>query len=155
MKTILVLLLGVAIGVGVVLYLRQPESKQTLEKAGDKISSGANQLKEKIHDTVGEIRTDDIKEELARTGKVVRKKARELGTAVAEGTADARITAAIKSKYAVDSDLSAWSISVNTTDGKVTLAGTVSSHENIGKAINLALEIEGVREVVSTLQVKP
>ena len=155
MKTLLVLLLGVAIGIGVVLYLKQPESKQTLENAGDKISSGANQLKEKIQDKVGEIRTEDIKEELARTGKVVRKKARELGTAVAEGTADARITAAIKAKYAVESELSAWSISVNTTDGKVTLSGTVSSLENITKAMNLALDIDGVREVVSTLQVKP
>ena len=155
MKTLLVLLLGVAIGICVVLYMRQPESKQTLESAGDKITSGANRIKETIQEKMGEIRTEDIKEELARTGKVVRKKASELGAAVADATADARITGAIKAKYAVEPDLSAWSISVNTTDGKVTLAGTVSSHENIAKAINLALATEGVGEVVSTMQVKP
>ena len=155
MKIFLVLLVGIAIGIGAYWFMREPESKQTLEKAEDKISVGASRLKETIQEKVGEVRTEDIKEELARRGKIVRRKARELGAAVADATLDARITAAIKGKFAVDPDLSAWSISVNTTEGKVTLAGTVSSHQNIGKAINLALESEGVREVVSTLQVKP
>jgi osmotically-inducible protein OsmY len=45
-------------------------------------------------------------------------------------------------------------ISVDTTGGRVTLAGSAPSHEAIGRATLLALEIEGVREVVSTLQVK-
>jgi hyperosmotically inducible protein len=155
MKTLLVLILGVAIGFGVYWFVHQPEGKEHLQKAEEKLSSGANQVKEKINEKVGDLKAEDIKEELARTGKVVRKKAKELGAAVADATADARITAAIKAKYAVDPDLSAWSISVNTTDGKVTLAGTVSSYERIEKAINIALETEGVREVVSTLQVKP
>ena len=54
-----------------------------------------------------------------------------------------------------DKDLSALSISVNTTSGIVTLSGTVSSPEHISKAMLLAMETEGVREVVSTLQVRP
>ncbi|MBM3835625.1 MAG: BON domain-containing protein [Verrucomicrobia bacterium] len=100
------------------------------------------------------LRTDDIKEELTRSGKVVRQKAKELGAAVAGATADGRITAAIKAKLVADPDLSALSVSVDTTNGIVTLSGTVSSYENIGKAMTLALETEGVREVVSTLQVR-
>jgi osmotically-inducible protein OsmY len=36
----------------------------------------------------------------------------------------------------------------------VTLSGSASSPENIRKAILLAMDTNGVREVVSTLQVK-
>jgi gas vesicle protein len=97
---------------------------------------------------------DDIKEELSRTGNVLRRSAREFGSVVADASADAAITAKIKAKYALDRDLSALSISVNTTDGRVTLAGNVGSPEQIGKAMLVALETEGVREVNSTLQVK-
>jgi osmotically-inducible protein OsmY len=46
------------------------------------------------------------------------------------------------------------SISVNTTGSKVTLSGSVTSAENLGKAIKLAADTEGVNEVISTLQVK-
>lgn len=97
---------------------------------------------------------DDIKEELTRTGKVLRRSAREVGAAMASASADAAITGKIKAKYAVDRDLSAFGISVNTTDGRVTLAGHVRSTDQIGKVMLIALETDGVREVSSTLQVK-
>ncbi|HEY9175420.1 MAG TPA: BON domain-containing protein, partial [Verrucomicrobiae bacterium] len=71
-----------------------------------------------------------------------------------DATADARTTAAIKARYVADSRLSALRISVNCTDGRVTLSGTVSSVEDISHAMLLAMESAGVREVVSTLQVK-
>jgi len=67
---------------------------------------------------------------------------------------DAAITAKIKARYAIDHDLSVFGISVNTTDGRVTLAGNVTSHQQIGKAMLIAMETDGVREVNSTLQVK-
>lgn len=100
------------------------------------------------------LRGDDIREELSRTGKVLRRQAREAGSALADASTDAAITAKIKAKLALDRDLSALAISVNTTDGRVTLAGSVSSHDQIGKAMLIALETDGVREVISTLQVK-
>jgi osmotically-inducible protein OsmY len=98
--------------------------------------------------------TADIQEELSKTGKVVRRQMRDFGAAMADASADAAITAKIKAKYALDKELSAWGISVSTTDGRVTLSGNVSSPRLIGKAIMLALETDGVREVSSTLQVK-
>lgn len=101
-----------------------------------------------------ELRADDIRTELAQTGKVVRRRARDLGDAVVDAAVDARITAAIKAKLAADPDLSALSIAVATTAGRVTLAGTVASPELVGRATALALGTEGVREVVATLQVK-
>jgi len=96
----------------------------------------------------------DISNELARTGIVIRQKAREAGQALSDATADTRITAAIKAKLVRDPDLSAWNISVSTADGVVTLSGTGTSTGNIGKAILLAMETDGVRQVISTLRVK-
>jgi hyperosmotically inducible protein len=74
---------------------------------------------------------------------------------MASASSDTAITAKIKAKYAIERDLSVFGISVNTTDGRVTLAGNVTSHQQIGKAMLIALETDGVREVNSTLQVKP
>ena len=113
----------------------------------------ATRRSDKIRDL--HLRPEDIKDELARTGQVVRREAVKAGQAIADATADARTTAAIKAKLLASRDLSALNISVNTTAGVVTLSGTVSSSENIGKAILLAMDTSGVREVVSTLQVKP
>jgi osmotically-inducible protein OsmY len=90
----------------------------------------------------------------SRTGRVLRRQATEFGTAMASASSDTAITAKIKAKYAIDRDLSAFGISVNTTDGRVTLAGDVMSHQQIGRAMLVALETDGVREVNSTLQVK-
>jgi osmotically-inducible protein OsmY len=91
---------------------------------------------------------------MSRLGHVIRDKAHAAGKTIADDTADARITAAIKAKILADSALSVIKISVTTTDGRVTLSGTASSPENIRKAIQLAWDTDGVTEVVSTLQVK-
>ena len=99
--------------------------------------------------------TEDLKEELSRTGQVVREKANKLSSKIADATADPRVTATIKSKLLADSTLSALSISVNTTDGVVTLSGSVKTHEHIKKAMDLALSTDGCDKVISTLQVKP
>ena len=80
--------------------------------------------------------------------------ATEFGAAMASASSDTTITTKIKAKYAIERDLSMFGISVNTTDGRVTLAGNVTSHQQIGKAMLIALETDGVREVNSTLQVK-
>jgi osmotically-inducible protein OsmY len=104
--------------------------------------------------TAWHLGSNEISAELSRTGRVLRRQATDFGAAMASASSDAAITAKIKAKYAVDRDLSVFSISVNTTDGRVTLAGDVTSHQQIGKAMMVALETDGVREVNSTLQVK-
>ena len=153
MKTFLILLIGAAIGIAGYIFFRG-SGKPKLERAGDKISEGAGELKDKLDENV-DLDTDRIKEELAKSGRVIRKKAEQARVAIADATADARITTEIKSKFTVESDLSALKISVNTTDGVVTLSGTVSSHEAIQKTMQIALAVDGVSQVVSTLQVKP
>jgi osmotically-inducible protein OsmY len=85
----------------------------------------------------------------------VRRKASDLGTKIADASADARIVTVIKAKYAEDKDLSVWKISVSCDHGHVSLSGTVSVPEDIGKAVALALETDGVSDVTYTLDVKP
>ena len=157
MKVFFALLLGVVIGAAVVWFYNTNQGKSTMRSTGEQIESATKSARDTIQDKlkVLDLRPEQVGEDLARTGQVVRRKAREAGQAIADATADARVTAAIKAKFLADRELSALSISVNTTEGIVTLSGTVSSPENISKAMLLAMETEGVREVVSTLQVKP
>jgi len=157
MKTLLVLALGIALGGAAVwfysTYRNDPRFRSAEQKVESTVKSARDGAQEELR--VLHLRPDDIKDELARTGRVVRREAREAGQAIADATADARTTAAIKAKLLASRDLSALNISVNTTAGIVTLSGSVSSAEHISKAILLAMETDGVREVVSTLQVKP
>ena len=104
--------------------------------------------------TAWHLRGDDVRDELKSTGKVLRRQARDFGAAMVSASADAAITAKIKARYTMERDLSMFGISVNTTEGRVTLAGNVASHQQIGRAMLIALETDGVREVNSTLQVK-
>ena len=111
--------------------------------------------REHIGAKIPELRADDVRNELSHYGVVIKDKTKEAGTAIADATADTRATAAIKSKLATGVGASTLgNISVSTSDGVVTLAGTVSSKEEIEKAVNVAYGTEGVRKVYSTLQVK-
>ena len=155
---VIALLLGVILGAVGYWFIQQPppakEAEQKPVDAGEagRADDAKRALAAKLE--VLELRAGQIREELERTGQIVRRTARDVGEAVADAAADARITAEIKRKLAVDDALSAFAVSVSTTDGRVTLSGTVPSPELIGRAILLAMQTEGVREVVSTLQVK-
>jgi hypothetical protein len=157
MRTFLALVLGLAIGGAAVWFYSNYRNDPRMRSAGQKVETAARSARDAATNElqVLHLRPEDIKDELARTGRVVRRAASDAGQAIADATADARITAAIKGKLIGSRDLSALNISVNTTAGVVTLSGAVASSEHIGKAIVLAMETAGVREVVSTLQVKP
>jgi hyperosmotically inducible protein len=157
MRFLIALIIGVVIGAGVVWIYGTNRGHDTARAAGDQISDGAKSARDAVQDKLKalDLRSDDIRDELARTGQVVRRKAREAGNYIADATADARVTAAIKAKLLASRDLSALNISVNTTEGIVTMSGTVQAPDDISKAMLLAMETDGVREVVSTLQVKP
>jgi hypothetical protein len=157
MKTFLVLVLGVGLGAAAVWFYSNYRNDPRMRSAGQKVENAAKTTRDAAQDKLRalHLRPEDIKDELARTGKIVRREANEAGHAIADATADARTTAAIKAKLLASRDLSVLNISVNTTAGVVTLSGYVSDSEHISKAILLAMETEGAREVVSTLQVKP
>jgi hypothetical protein len=157
MKTLLALVLGIAFGAAAVWFYSTYRNDPRMRSAEQKVENAAKTTSDATQDKlrVLHLSSEDIKDELARTGGVVRREASAAGHALADATADARITTTIKTKLLASRDLSAVNISVNTTAGVVTLSGFVSSSEHIGKAILLAMETDGVREVLSTLQVKP
>jgi hyperosmotically inducible protein len=156
MRFLLGVIVGILIAGAVVWYYADQRKNPTAQAAREGIRSTATEAKGLSQERLNSwgLTPENIKEELARNGKVVRRKSENAGAAIADATADARITTIIKGKLIADPDLSALSISVNTTDGRVTLSGTASSPENIRKAILVAMDTEGVQEVVSTLQVK-
>ena len=97
---------------------------------------------------------DDIRRQLDRAGQVIKREGGELGERLDEATLDARIVAMIEAKFALDSKLSAWDIGVRSTQGHVTLSGTVRDPDLVVRAVVLALDTQGVLDVASTLAVK-
>jgi hypothetical protein len=148
--------------VGVVLtgatgwYLAFARKDPRVIQAQDAVASGITHAVDLVEARIDafQLSGKDVKEDMLQTGQVVRRSVRAVGTAVADATDDPRITATIKAKLLANRELSAWDISVSTTDGVVTLSGTVASHDQIGRAMLVALETPGVREVMSTLRVK-
>jgi len=157
MKIFLSLVVGIVVGGAAVWFYHTSRGKSAVQAAGEGIVSAGKSARDVVQEKVRvlELRPEQIKDDLARTGRVVRRKARETGQAIADATADARVTTAIKAKLVANRELSALSISVNTTGGIVTLSGTVPTAEAISKAMLLAMDTDGVSEVISTLQVKP
>jgi hypothetical protein len=160
------LILGIILGAVGYWYVEKkanehPEAQQRFEDSAANVGSNAVDM---AHNAAAALRAkldtldlhdDQITNELARTGKVFRSKAQAAGTAVADAASDARAVTEIKAKYAVDSTLSMWSISVACSQGHVTLSGTVSSPGDIGRAVAIAMDADGVQDVTSTLTVKP
>jgi osmotically-inducible protein OsmY len=157
MKIFLTLLIGIAIGIAAVWYFNHDKNNSQFQTAGQEIKSTAQNAGDALSDKLHSWNLDreHITNELAKTGRVIRDKANAAGQSLKDATADARVTTAIKAKYVKDSDLSAWDIHVSTTDGVVTLSGTVESPDLISKAMALALDTDGAQQVISTLQVKP
>jgi osmotically-inducible protein OsmY len=141
-------LLGVAIGALGHWYLQQEEGKRAMSAAREKVVSGAERAKEAVLHGV-----DEIKEEFNRTGKVVRDKMTGATPSATNSDAGASGGASLAARLAADPSLRHSDIQVETTNGVVTLSGTVSSYEQVGQAMKVALESAGVQRVVSLLQV--
>ena len=156
MKTLLAVIVVVALAAAGYWYFTDAQRKSELQHVQEQAAQRAEQMGKAVKERFKDfhLSTPEIKQELERTGQVVRKKAEAVGAAIADATADSRITAKIKAKLVQDPGLSALDVSVNTTRGVVTLSGIVASPEDVARAMNLALETEGVNEVISTMQVK-
>jgi osmotically-inducible protein OsmY len=152
-KMLLGFALGVAAGAFALWYYQ--EDPTPVRETRSAVTGTADRVRSVVNDKISEINTEDIKRELERGGTVVREKMTKAGEAISDATADARTTATIKGKFLKEPGLSSLGISVTTTDGLVTLSGTAGSHEEVAKAMRIALNTDGVRKVVSTLQVKP
>jgi hyperosmotically inducible protein len=76
------------------------------------------------------------------------------GSTVGQNIDDSNITAAVKSKLALEKGSSLTRIGVETTRGTVQLTGVVENAATRDKAVAIARSVDGVKNVVSNLQVQ-
>lgn len=74
---------------------------------------------------------------------------------VACSSSDPGLTTAVKSKLAADDTVKAYRIDVDTKDAVVTLNGAVDTPMVRERAVELARQTEGVRDVVDNLTISP
>jgi osmotically-inducible protein OsmY len=80
-------------------------------------------------------------------------KAGQMASDAGEAMTDAVITAAVAAELALDKNLSALKIDIETTDGRVALRGTAPSADARDRATLLAEAVKGVRSVDNQLTV--
>lgn len=101
---------------------------------------------------------------VATAGRVGAERAREAGQEISQKTAaaaktaqealsDGALTAKIKAKMALDDSVKALNLNVDTVDGVVTVTGNVRSRAERERALALARETDGVRNVVDRLTI--
>ena len=71
------------------------------------------------------------------------------------GTDDATITARVKATLLNDTQVAATRIDVTTSNGVVTISGSVKSAADEARAIQLTRQTAGVKDVKSSLQISP
>lgn len=94
------------------------------------------------------------RETAREVGAAVADKTRDLSARAREVAGDGALTAKIKSKMALDDSVKALNINVDTVDGVVQLTGTVQSQQEREKALALARDTVGVKEVRDGLTVR-
>lgn len=114
-----------------------------LERTGEKIADASRQAAAEVKEA-----GRDLKESASSATADAR--STESGRAVS----DTGITAAIKTGYLVDPDLSVLKIDVDTKDGVVTLNGLAPSDEARKRAERIAAASKGVKQVRNFLTLK-
>ncbi len=76
-----------------------------------------------------------------------------LGAGCARKSDDARISSEIQGKFSQDSGLSSKQLNVQSSDGVVTLAGSVENDAQRAAAARQAASVAGVKQVINNLQV--
>jgi osmotically-inducible protein OsmY len=100
------------------------------------------------------VRTERPVGTAGNSADATRERARAAGTEKAAETIDeARMTAKVKSKVALDDTLDGSRVHVSTDDNVVTLTGTVINEVQHTRALALTRETEGVAMVVDHLSV--
>lgn len=79
------------------------------------------------------------------------KKIDETNQKAGEVVGDAAITAKVKAAILAEPGLHSFQISVNTTDGAVTLSGAVDSQSNVDRAKEVAAAVAGVKKIDNQL----
>jgi hyperosmotically inducible protein len=94
-----------------------------------------------------------LKEQSKETGKDIKDATGNVAHDTKEAISDARVTSEVKLKFAADDTVKALNIDVDTDNGLVTLRGSVNSKAELNQAIKLAKSVDGVKKVVSELEI--
>lgn len=105
---------------------------------------GAAEVKEEGRELAAEVK-EESREAAAKAGDVADK----TGAAIT----DAAITSAVKAKFLADTTVKGLRIDVDTSNGMVTLNGNVSSKAEADRAMTLARNTDGVKNVHSNLKI--
>jgi hypothetical protein len=92
----------------------------------------------------------DIKSEFESSGQVVR--SRTAGAGEPTGPMDSMLITQVTDKLTGDTDTSALNITVSANQGIVSLEGSAASLQQIGKAVALALDTDGVTQAISKIK---
>lgn len=126
---------------------------RTANSASDAISSAASSASTQMHIAEWKLSTGDLQADLQADRPIVRTKDSSKAGAPT-GTMDKSVVeSSVKAKLKADSDLAALKFDVNAQkDGSVELEGKANSVEQVGKAIALALDTDGVNKVTSKIK---
>jgi osmotically-inducible protein OsmY len=107
-----------------------------------------------------DINNSQIKKDLADASSRIQQGAKDLGQEVKSNAtdlenSDTAIGARVKARLLSSPDLGGLHIHVTTTDGKVTLTGSVTSADRKADAEKIAARTDGVRSVNNQLEVAP
>src|SRR5215469_16504150 len=107
------LVIGIVVTVAGLWYLGDRTRAERLQAD---MQAAADQTKGFVHDkmTSLDLSAEEISNEMAHAGQVVRNKAESLGTSIANTAADTQVTAEVKAKLLADLNLSSLGISVST-----------------------------------------
>jgi osmotically-inducible protein OsmY len=87
-------------------------------------------------------------ERAKRAGQEISQKTAEAAKTAQEALSDGALTAKIKAKMALDDRVKALDLNVDTVDRVVTVTGKVRTNAERERALTLARETDGVRQVV-------
>ena len=97
--------------------------------------------------------TKDAKDKADDKVDAAQKKAGDAADRTGDVISDAALTAAIKTKFLADTTVSGLKIDVDTTNGVVTLNGTISNAGERRKALEIARATDGVKSVKDNLKI--
>jgi len=124
-----------------------PESAED-ERAAERVEEDLERAGERI---------EEAGEELAagarRLGKTLDREAVRLNREIEPRLQDAALAARVKARLIADPEVNPFQIDVDALDGVITLGGMVESDHERREAEELARRTEGVREVVSNIEV--
>lgn len=124
-----------------------PESAED-ERAAERVEEDLERAGERIEEA-GEELADGAR----RLGETLDREAVRLNREIEPRLQDAALAARVKARLIADPEVNPFQIDVDAVDGVITLGGMVESDHERREAEELARRTEGVREVVSNIEV--